>query len=177
MKPSFRVVKLSENYQLKPFDCGNTDLNNFLTDDALYYKQRLLAVTYILENETDIIAYFSVSNDKISIPESDKAIWRKIKKRFPFSKHRSDYPAVKIGRLAIDRDYQRMHLGTDILWFIKEMFVKDNRTGCSFVTVDALQEAVPFYLKNGFEYMRKDDISDKKSNTLLLFFDLYPFSE
>lgn len=40
----------------------------------------------------DIVVYFSVSNDKISIPESDKATWKKIKKSFPHSKHRTDYP-------------------------------------------------------------------------------------
>lgn len=40
----------------------------------------------------DIVVYFSVSNDKISIPGSDKATWKKIKKSFPHSKHRTDYP-------------------------------------------------------------------------------------
>ena len=48
-----------------------------------------------------VLAYFSVSNDKISVPDSDKTTWRKIKALFPHSKHRSDYPAVKIGRLAV----------------------------------------------------------------------------
>lgn len=86
MKSDFRIIKLSENIQLKPFDCGDNDLNNFLIEDALYYKQRLLSVTYLMVSDSDIVAYFSVSNDKISIPESDKATWRKIKKTFPSCK-------------------------------------------------------------------------------------------
>lgn len=173
MKSDFRIIKLSENIQLKPFDCGDNDLNNFLIEDALYYKQRLLSVTYLMVSDSDIVAYFSVSNDKISIPESDKATWRKIKKRFPHAKHRNDYPAVKIGRLAVNKKYQYLHLGSDILWFIKKMFVTDNRTGCSFITVDALRRALPFYLKNGFEYLRKEDESEESDETVLLFYDLY----
>ncbi|MBC8603386.1 GNAT family N-acetyltransferase [Parabacteroides acidifaciens] len=173
MNQNFRIIKLTENYQSRPFHCGDTDLDNFLTEDALYYKQRLLAITYLIISENDTVAYFSVANDKIAIPESDKATWRKIKKRFPHSKHRGDYPAVKIGRLAVNQKYQHDHLGSDILNFIKKMFITENRTGCSFITVDALQGAVPFYLKNGFEYIRQEDKTNTTDRTTLLFFDLY----
>lgn len=176
MRSYFRIIKLSENYQLRPFDCGDNDLNNFLVEDALPYKQRLLSVTYLMVSDDDIVAYFSLSNDKISIPESDKATWRRIKKRFPHAKHRNDYPAVKIGRLAVSKKYQHEHLGSDILFFIKKMFVTDNRTGCGFITVDALRIALPFYLKNGFEYLRKEDILEEADKTVLLFYDLYPLT-
>lgn len=53
------------------------------------------------------------------------------------------------------------------------MFITENRTGCSFITVDALQGAVPFYLKNGFEYIRQEDKTNTTDRTTLLFFDLY----
>ena len=48
------------------------------------YLKRLLSVTYVLENDIEILAYFSVSNDKIAIPDSDKSTWRK-NKGFVFS--------------------------------------------------------------------------------------------
>lgn len=79
MKESVSIVRLSSDYQFKPFDCGNQDLNDFLLVDAKEYAKRLLSVTYVLEMEQEIVAYFSVSNDRISIPDSDKATWRKIK--------------------------------------------------------------------------------------------------
>ena len=115
-------------------------------------------MTYILETDEDIVAYFSVSNDKISVPDSDKATWRKIKSLFPHSKHRSDYPAVKIGRLAVNGKYRNNGIGSDILDFVKDLFITNNRTGCSFVTVDALKDAIPFYQKNGFKYLDKTTI-------------------
>ena len=106
MTDNIRVVRLTHDYQFKSFDCGNQDLNDFLLSDSKPYLKKLLSVTYILETDDDIVAYFSVSNDKISVPDSDKATWRKIKALFPHSKHRSDYPAVKIGRLDVLRSHK-----------------------------------------------------------------------
>lgn len=166
-----RVVRLSDDYVIKPFDCGNDDLNNFLLEDAKSYLRHLLSVTYLIETNSEIVAFFSVSNDKIAVPDSDKATWRRIKKAFPHAKHRSDYPAVKIGRLGVSLKFQHERIGSDILNFIKEMFATNNRTGCIFVTVDALKSAAPFYLKNGFSYLDKST-AEKEQVTYLLYFDL-----
>lgn len=171
MTDNIRVVRLTQDYEFKSFDCGNQDLNDFLLSDSKAYLKKLLSVTYILETDADIVAYFSVSNDKISVPDSDKATWRKIKALFPHSKHRSDYPAVKIGRLAVNCKYRNNGIGSDILNFIKELFISGNRTGCSFVTVDALREAIPFYLKNDFRYL-DNATSESNSETCLLYYDL-----
>lgn len=78
------------------------------------------------------------------------------------------YPSVKIGRLAISKDLQGQSLGTYLLKFIKMYFVSGNKTGCRFVTVDAYNDAVSFYLKNGFEFLQqREDLP-----TQLLYFDL-----
>lgn len=171
MTDNIRVVRLTQDYEFKSFDCGNQDLNNFLLTDSKPYAKKLLSVTYILETDEEIAAYFSVSNDKISVPDSDKATWRKIKSLFPHSKHRSDYPAVKIGRLAVNGRYNNRGIGTDILDFVKDLFITNNRTGCSFVTVDALREAIPFYVKNGFRYLDKSS-ANLESETCLMYYDL-----
>ena len=109
MQSCSRIVRLTSNYPIKPFDCGNADLNDFLLSNAKAYANRLLAVTYLLEKEHELLAFFSLSNNRISIKESDKATWRKIKDQFPYSKHRSDYPAVKIGRLGVTSSHQNEH--------------------------------------------------------------------
>lgn len=46
---------------------------------------------------------------------------------------------MKIGRLAVSLKYQHSQIGTDILDFIKDMFITNNRTGCCFVTGSAFQ--------------------------------------
>lgn len=172
MFEKFSVIRLQEDTRLSSFDCGNKDLNNFLLGDAKDYMKRLLPVTYLIKDGEKIVGYFSLSNDKISVPDSDKSTWRKLRKVFPHSKHRSDYPSVKIGRFGIDLKYQRLNIGSKILDFIKSLFLDNNRTGCSFVTVDALNSALPFYIKNGFLPLNKENKFNSTNNTLTLFYDL-----
>ena len=163
-----KIVRLTQEHAFKPFDCGEGDLNEFLLQDAKQYAKGLLAVTYLIEDDGMTTAFFSLLNDRISLAESDKATWRRIRSSFPHRKHRSDYPAVKIGRLGVNVCAQHRHIGTDILDFVKQSFITDNRTGCCFVTVDALQTAVPFYENNGFKPLRKEN----KGDTVPMYYDL-----
>ena len=151
--------RLEEDNLLPKFDCGDEDLNEFFHKDAIKWQEELMAVTYYLELEETAILYFSLSNDKISATTLPKSFWRKIKKNFPHQKHRNDYPAVKIGRFAVDKHYscQPEHWGTKAMNFIKEWMVSDNKTGCCFITVDAYPKAVPFYLKNQFKFLGKEE--------------------
>lgn len=165
-----KIVRLTPDYQFGLFDCGEPDLNDFLLADAKEYASRLLAVTYIIEENHKIAAFFSLSNDRISLSESDNATWRRIKNAFPHRKHRSDYPAVKIGRLGVDCQYRDMRLGTSILNFVKKAFITNNRTGCCFITVDALPSAVGFYEHNGFLLLRKSDKGN--TETIPMYFNL-----
>ena len=96
-----RLARFEELDHIKPFDCGDTDLNGFLCDDASHYQQQLLANTFILEDEHQTIAYFCLLNDKISQTTIARNLWRKIRKTLPHEKHLGSYPAVKIGRLAV----------------------------------------------------------------------------
>lgn len=163
-----KIVRLTQDHEFKPFDCGEDDLNEFFLQDAKQYLKGLLAVTYVIEDDTRTVAFFSLSNDRISLSESDKATWRRIRSAFPHRKHRSDYPAVKIGRLGVDKNAQHRHIGTDILDFVKQTFITSNRTGCCFVTVDALRSAIPFYEQNGFRTLRKENTGD----TVPMYYDL-----
>ena len=163
-----KIVRLTQEHTFKPFDCGEDDLNDFLLQDAKQYAKGLLAVTYVIEDDDMTVAFFSLSNDRISLAESDKATWRRIRNSFPHRKHRSDYPAVKIGRLGVNVGAQHQHIGTDIIDFVKQTFSTKNRTGCCFVTVDALLSAVPFYENNGFKPLRKVN----EGETIPMYYDL-----
>lgn len=168
-----RLIRLTKDHVFKPFDCGEEDLNDFLLSDSKDYLHRLVSVTYLIESDNRTVAFFSVSNDRVTISDTDKATWRKIKKLFPHAKHRSDYPAVKIGRLAVDKEYKGQHIGSDILSYVKRLFVTNNRTGCTFITVDALRCAIPFYLKNGFVVMDKKMLEDETIETCPLYYNLF----
>lgn len=101
-----RLVRLENLQEMKPFDCGDDDLNGFLLDDARFYYKELIANTFVMEDETEIVAYFSLLNDKISQTTVSKNLWRKLRKTMPHRKHLGSYPAMQIGRLAISRNHQ-----------------------------------------------------------------------
>lgn len=169
--------RLSGNRPLLPFDCGDEDINDFLVAKAWDYHEELLAVTYFLEDNERTVFYFTLLNDKVTALELSKGFWRRIKALFPHSKHRKDYPAVKIGRLGVHKYYQHSEdkWGTKILDFIKHWMVADNKTGCRFITVDAYCSAVPFYLANGFMFMGADERSRYESGTaftVAMYYDL-----
>ena len=133
-----------------------------------------MAVTYLLEsmelNKT--VAYYSLLADKIIFNPEDKTVWNKLNRNIPNNKRRRSYPAVKIGRLAVNDEFEGEGIGTFILDSIKYAFVNVKRLGCRFITVDALNNAVNFYKKNGFLFFTEQD---KDEETRLMFFDLKNF--
>jgi len=169
---NFKLFRLNSETQILPFDCGNTDLNGFLFDDAKRYSEQLLATTFIIQTEKETVAFFNYLNDKISHTDIDnKNIFlERISSLLPKGKDGfTSYPAVKIGRLAVSENYKGNGYGREILNFTKAFFVDNNRTGCKFITVDAYRESLEFYEKNGFKYLSSKDL---KSDTRLMYYNL-----
>ncbi len=71
------------------------------------------------------------------------------------------YPAAKIGRLAVDKDFQDQGIGTFLIKSLVQSFIRKNKTGCQFITVDAIndntQRTIKFYENNGFKYLTMND--------------------
>lgn len=175
MTSRVQVVRLTADHVIKNFDCGDPELNEFLKKDSFEYLRRLLAVTYLIETDEDTIAFFSLSNDKISQANaSSNSVWKKIKRQFHRDKHRADYPAVKIGRLAVSEKFHRQGYGSQIINLIKQTFITNNRTGCCYITIDAYQtkEAIACYEKNGFKRLNPTE-KDKPDSTVLMYYNLH----
>jgi predicted GNAT family N-acyltransferase len=158
------------------FDCGDTDLNAFLLDDALPHQTDLLTVTYLVKHNATVVAYFSVLNDKVAVEQfPTKSQFRKLQRLLPHRKRGyKSYPAVKLGRLAVDSELRGSGLGTQLLHYIKVMFISGNKTGCRFITADAYHHAIPFYERNGFIPLSGQS---EDSQTKLMYFDLKPYAE
>lgn len=159
---AFPIKRLDENSVLLPFDCGNKDLTDYFYTSAKKDIAKLLTVVYYYDLEGKTAFFFTLSNDKISeieikdgAPVYSKSFFRRIKDKFGRAKHRRDYPAVKIGRFGVHKDFQGtgIHWGSEVIDFIKRWMVTDNKTGCCFITVDAYATAVEFYVRNKFVFM------------------------
>ncbi len=170
---NYRVRRLNVGDVIATFDCADDDLNDFLLNEASHYRSALLSVSYVVESELtgEIVAYFSLSNDKISISDfENKTEFNRFRKhKFVNEKRLKSYPAIKIGRLGIAKSAQHQSIGTYLLEFIEDYFIIDSKSGCRFVTVDAYVDAIPFYIKNNYQFLNSDD-EDKR--TRVMYFDL-----
>jgi len=165
--------RLGETDCVTKFDCGDEDLNDFIMSDASLYFNVRLATSYVLENSDngDIIGYFSLAHDRISLTDfpSNSAYNRFRKRFFAQGKMFKSYPALKICRLATDKHYRGEGFGTMLVNMIIASYQNDNKAGCRFITVDAYADALPFYYKQGFMPLSKED---EGAETRLLYFDL-----
>jgi hypothetical protein len=169
MSKQLEVLKLQEDDILKPFDCGDNDLNDFFLNDAKNYQKHRLAITYYAEDEHKTIFFFSLSNDRITTADTTK--YNKLGRNIPNSKRRKGgYPAVKIGRLGIHKDLQGQGMGNMVMSMIKNFIGFDTYpTGTKFLTVDAYKGSIEYYEKNKFDFLTDSDI---ESDTRAMYYDL-----
>ena len=185
------LVRASEKKlaECKPFSCGEGDLDEFFAKDCLVNQRKLLGKTYLfcLKSQPDtIVTAFSLSNDSIRLTNR---ITDEYKEQFLEDTDLRDktlkrFPAVLIGRLGTSSGFAGQGYGTAIMDFIKVLFRTNNRTGCRFLIVDALNrpETLHYYEKNGFRYLIADERLEAKYmgigvgrlplNTRLMYFDL-----
>ncbi len=172
-KEDILLRRLGEEDHIAKFDCGDEDLNDFIFNDALLYYKVRLATSYVLEdkNTKDTIGYFSLAHDRISLTDfpSNSAYNRFRKQFFAQGKMFKSYPALKICRLATDKNYHGEGIGTMMVNMIITSYKSDNKAGCRFITVDAYADALSFYYKLGFVPLSKED---EDAPTRLLYFDL-----
>ena len=169
------ILLLTEGYSIKPFDCEDEDLNDFLFNEATPYQKELLATTFVMENDEQTLGYYSLLNDSLQLREdmfARKSQFRKfLRELMPYPKrHLKTIPALKIGRLAIDKSFKGKGLGSVIMANIISKCIKMNKEqACRLITVDAYKQAIPFYQKMGFKFLTEDD---KNDTTRLMFLDL-----
>jgi GNAT superfamily N-acetyltransferase len=183
----WEFIKVSDFSIFADFDCGDEDLNNFIFahNDAALHKQELIAETYAFrfissrlpkDKPMPPVAFASLLNDAVHLATNPqrRLVPQKIRRY-------SDYPAAKIGRLGVHKDYQGQDVGTLLLDVIKELFTTENRTGCRFITVDAydIPRVLAFYEKNKFKRFplpptEKSAQADR--DTHIMFFDLKRFA-
>lgn len=183
------IMPLNQNIleEVEKFSCGNEDLDDFFHNDSIAYAEDLFGKTYCFcskEDEKEILCAFTVANASIFAKLLPNARKKKIAKNVPYIKRDLIYPAVLIGRLGISTQHQNLHIGSELLDFIKAWFVDPyNKTGCRYLIVDAYNEDIPlaFYKKNGFDFIFSTEeqeknyrqiVSDSPLKTRLMFFDL-----
>ena len=150
LRDDVTIFSLSARHNLKSFNCTNHDLNDFLKNDALENQEQMVSRTYVCLYEEQLVGFYTLTTDIIEVKHVEEA------HQWDGYKHKK-YPAIKLARLAVDSGFERKGVGglllsaaVSIAWDISKY------VGCRYITVDAKQEAIEFYEKQGFIIVEKN---------------------
>jgi len=157
------IMEIEERLILLPIDEAESisrfynefeEYNTFLKEDASIYENLNISHTHLLiDTQTGcILAYMSLVADSVQLTKIEKDTEKLGNIQF------STFPALKIGKLAVDSDAQKRFIGVGSLMItLARGFtanLNDNGIACRFLTIDADVENNPkvteFYIKNGF---------------------------
>ncbi|MEI6414264.1 MAG: GNAT family N-acetyltransferase [Pseudomonadota bacterium] len=152
-----QVRLLAGNHDRQSFDCGRRELNDWLRQVARQHQDKGLSKTFVITREeapTRICGYYALTLAELEnrhLPESRR---KKLPRRIP---------GVRLGRLAVDKQYQGKGLGEllliDALTRAQRIYTEAGGIG---LFVDALDEQTAgYYRRFGFE--------TSPDNPLLLF--------
>ena len=169
----FTFSLLNDDDILDYFDCEDEEINEFLFEDSKKFQNEKITNTYLFKETNQIVAFFSISNDCLNDLGYENSIWNRLhrKIKLPNEKRIRQYPAVKIARLGIDRNYKGNGLSHQILDFIKGWTFIEHKPACRLLILDAYNKAVQLstYQKNDFIFLLD---SDKNEKHRFMYFDL-----
>jgi GNAT superfamily N-acetyltransferase len=136
-----QIRPLSKRDILTSFDCGDgdgeADLNAFLIDDALSSQNDLITRTYLCFWNDCLVGFITLLNDTIGKDRVDDGI-----EGYEYGK----YPAIKIARLAVQKEFRGRNIGTSLLyWALGKAYEVSKNVGCRYITVNAKRESIDFY--------------------------------
>lgn len=122
-------------------------LKTFLKKEAKKLHKENLARTFVLveENKTRVWAYITTLCTQVSVEQFDEPA---LVDGFRYK----DYPAIRLARLAVDKDVQGAGAGSQLVDFVLGLAVEHimPHTGCRFLIVDSKAPSVSYYAKKGF---------------------------
>lgn len=146
-------VSLDSGNDYSKFDCGNEALNYFLNVRAKTEEAQRLSKTKIAINENnDIAGFYTIAPAIIA----KKSLNSKDGRGLAYS----EVPAIRIGRLAVDKSQQRSGVGKALLRdALLRCLSMSNQFGGRVVLVDAKDyQAAQFYAKFGFKPIKDNPL-------------------
>jgi ribosomal protein S18 acetylase RimI-like enzyme len=159
-----RIVPFDKKYDLSGFDCGVPILNKYLKTQASqdirnYYN---IAFVALADSADRIVGFYTLSNAGISLNQIPRDAQKKLPKY-------TDIPAIRLGRLAVDRSVQGTGVGKALLADAVLQSLKS--TAWAVMVVDAKDaQASAFYQKHGFITVDDDELTLILLRTALLKF-------
>jgi len=152
-----QVLPLAGSHDRQGFDCGRQELNDWLRQVARQHQDKGLSKTFVAIREDKparICGYYALTLAELENRHLPDAWRKKLPRRIP---------GVRLGRLAVERQYQDKGLGEllliDALTRARRIYAEAGGIG---LFVDALDERAA-------EYYRRFGFQSTPNNPLLLF--------
>lgn len=104
----FKVIAFDKHQQRRQFDCGIDELNNYVCKQIGQDFKRNIATPFVLLDENKIIGFYTLSASAVDVDDLPIEITRKLPKY-------ASIPVALLGRLAVDKNYQKQGLGSLLL--------------------------------------------------------------
>ncbi len=154
MPAGFRSEPLGQ-HDRSAFSCGVPTLDSYFHERAGQDQKRKLAAPYVLvENDSGtIVGYYTLSSCSIQPANLPTTMTRRLPRY-------QEYPAILIGRPALDRRFQGRKLGRRLLFdALHRCLVLSSQLGAVAVVVDAKDAtARAFYEHVGFIPLESHDL-------------------
>lgn len=144
---------IRKSHNVRPFDCGEPSLNEYLKRYAFKNDQNNISRTFVLVNsDENIIGYYSVCACSIEFNEIPEEMSGRLPK-YPI-------PGALIARLAVDSSVQGNDYGSRLLIHaLQRINQTSEELGIKIVVVDALHEkARSFYERYGFQSLPGNEL-------------------
>ena len=143
---------LGDDHVIDGFDCGDDTLDQWLTRRARRNQVEGASRTWIISRDGRVIAYYASSTAVVLRSASVKRAARN---------QPDPLPALLLGRLAVDQDWQGHRLGAALLkHFILKSLEVAQITAVRVLLVHAKSpRAAAFYQRYGFESSPIDDLT------------------
>lgn len=149
------IEEISRQHNRKVFDCGNTELNQFLQKQARQKTAKHISKTYIISQKQEpsiIIGYYTLTGYSVTIP--------------PDHQHYKKYPhqlsAIKLARLAVDQSYQGQGMGEKLLVdaIYRTVLVSQQISTIGLFVDPMTVEVIPFYQQ--YDFLKADPSDDAR---------------
>ena len=108
--PAWHEEPIAKSHERAGFDCGDTDLNDFLQRHARKSHQKGGAKTFLAiddKDDTKILGFYSLSPASIAYERTPEVVKRGLA--------RHEVPVFRLGRLAVDKSVQGQGMGGQLL--------------------------------------------------------------
>ncbi len=140
-----KIVAIKKSHLRSLFDCGQQELNLYLSKTARQHNDKGISKTFVLINEQQpnhIFAYYTLLVCELKPPHMDKK----------YSRYPHLLPVLKLARLAVDKKFQQQGYAKLLMAnVIHKAIIISDQVGIIGITLDAKDAFVAqMYKKYGF---------------------------